>query len=452
MKKSSFNVSSFLAWRYLRFKSKDANISFMIKICFLGILIGTFALMFTLIITNGFEKTIHEKMQGINSHILISAPAGDQLNYSDIRTALEQDFPDIITGISCSSVRQTILEKHRSHNVILLKGVDEQNEHLVTNIHEKIIQPKISDKKILQKLLHENHIIIGYKTAETYDFRIGDEIDLLIPEQGGGRKIALRQKKVIIAGIFKIGLEEYDSNFAFASHDFLNQTFEEKGVDQVTIKIREDDKRTFVELWQDTGRLLSPNFVWKAIKLLGAKLINIFSFNTTEQQILNKLKTRLPELTVQSWKDLYPALVSSLKLEKYVMFFILALITLVAAMNMVSLLFMQIQQKQGDIAILKAMGTHDNIIRAIFLRLGLTITFWASLVGLGLAAGAGYLLENYPFIQLPDVYYVSYLPARMDIEIFLIVFAATMIIGFLATWIPARRSKGIDIAHVLRQE
>ena len=79
---------------------------------------------------------------------------------------------------------------------------------------------------------------------------------------------------------------------------------------------------------------------------------------------------------------------------------------------------MQIQQKRRDIAIFKAMGMSDNRIRNIFLHLGVCITFSASALGLGLAALAGYLLEKYPFIELPDVYYVSYLPARMDPEIF----------------------------------
>jgi lipoprotein-releasing system permease protein len=134
------------------------------------------------------------------------------------------------------------------------------------------------------------------------------------------------------------------------------------------------------------------------------------------------------------------------------MFFILALITLVACMTMISLLFMYIQQKRRDIAIFKSMGLSDNKIRSIFLRIGLKITLGASLTGLTLAFIAGYILERYPFIHLPDVYYISYLPARMDFEIFIVVFIVTMIFGFLATWIPTRGTKKINIAQVLRQE
>ena len=133
------------------------------------------------------------------------------------------------------------------------------------------------------------------------------------------------------------------------------------------------------------------------------------------------------------------------------MFFVLALITLVACMSMISLLFMQIQNKRRDIAIFKAMGLADTNIKAIFLRMGLVITTSASLVGLALAACAGYCIEKYPFIQLPDVYYVSYLPARMDLELFVVVFVVTLLLGFLATWVPAHRATQINVADVLRE-
>jgi len=98
------------------------------------------------------------------------------------------------------------------------------------------------------------------------------------------------------------------------------------------------------------------------------------------------------------------------------------------------------------------MGMAHKHIRRIFLSIGLSITFFASLLGLGLAALVGYFLERYPFIQLPDVYYVSYLPARLDGEIFIVVFISTMLLGFLATWIPAQRTEKINVVDVLRQE
>lgn len=420
------NIAALLSYKYLKFKKKDRNISLMIKVCFLGILIGTFSLMLTLIIMNGFEKTVHEKMQGINSQVIIYTP-GSKLDYESLRQVLKKEFADDIQAISGSSIRQAIINKNKNQSVLFIKGIDPFNEGFVTNIEEKILIPQNSETQEVSKLeslLNENQIIIGEKTAKHYGLKIGDTIDLMIPEPTSQKRIYLNKKKVVVSGIFKIGLEEYDNNFAFCSLDFLQKVFDEKeGVDQISLKLKKK------------------------------KEINLLPFKKDyETKIINKLQKRLPMLTVASWKDLYPALVSSLKLEKYVMFFILALITLVACMTMISLLFMYIQQKRRDIAILQSMGLSHKKIRSIFLRIGLRITLMGSACGLILAAIAGYFLENYPFIELPDVYYISYLPARMDLEIFIVVFVATMLLGFLATWIPARGTKRINVANVLRQE
>ncbi|MCK4651014.1 FtsX-like permease family protein [Candidatus Babeliales bacterium] len=439
------NISSILCRKYFKFKKKDRNISLMMLVCFLGILIGTFSLMLSLIITNGFEKTISEKMQGISSQAIIYSP-GHLIDDKSIKNVLLKEFKNQIKAISASSTRQILINKGKQKSVLFIKGIEPNQESKVTTIAQKIRLPlplKKGEKaqaELLKNLLRNNQMIIGTKTAQNYKIKIGDEIIILIPEAGGKKKILLKKKKVIVSGIFKVGLEEYDNNFAFCSLDYLKQLFDEKqGVDQISLKLTDGiSKFSFKKLIEK--------------KYLKQMLLKFLPTQDPQTLTLKKIQHRLPTLHVRSWKDLYPALVSSLKLEKYAMFFILTLITLVACMTMISLLFMYIQQKRRDIAILKSMGLSNKKIRSIFLRIGLKITFLATISGLGLAAIAGYILEKYPFIQLPDVYYISYLPARMEPELFVIVFLATMLLGFLATWIPAKRTKRINIAQVLRQE
>jgi lipoprotein-releasing system permease protein len=415
----------FIAWKYLTFKKKDRTVSFMIKICFLGILIGTFSLMLTLIITNGFEKVIHEKMQGISSHALIYSP-GNKIDDVNIKKFLNTKFSTEINAISSSVTKQVIIDRDKKQSVLFIRGVEPKTEHLVSSIAQKITLPMRSPENLID-LLKDNHIIIGYKTAKMHHLTIGSKIKLLIPEPTRKNKIMLEKQDAIVTGIFNIGLEEYDNNFAYASLDFVKKLFdEEKGVDQISLTFNKPQKNLLEKIFHRSKDYIE------------------------ETTIL--LRQNLPGLTISSWKELYPALVSSLKLEKYAMFFILALITLVASMNMISLLFMQIQQKRRDVAIFKAMGMPDKSIKTIFLLIGMTITFLASVIGLGLAAIAGFFLDKYPFIELPDVYYVSYLPAKMDLEIFIVVFIATIILGFFATWIPSCRTKKINIAQVLRQE
>lgn len=422
------HISRMLAWNYLRFKGKDTPISVMITVCFIGIFIGTFALMMTLIITHGFETAIHKKMQGINAQAVMYA-SGNRLSYHELTTVLKKEFGNNLSGISGSCVKQAIIDHEKTQTVIFLKGIDPLHEATVTNVAEKITTP-VNHLPAVQKLttlIQEKNIIIGYKLAQQLKVTVGDQITLMFPEAGGKKRISLREETVTISGIFNIGLEEYDNNFAYTDLNYLNLMFEEEGVDTIALNFA----------------CPHQNFY--------QKIISLWNNEYNEKQLITALQGRFPTITVHSWKDLYPALVSSLKLEKYVMFLIIALITLVAAMNMISLLFMQVQQKRHDIAIYLAMGMQQKVIRGIFLRIGLIITCAASTLGLICAGTLGYFLEHYPFIQLPDVYYISYLPAKVEWELFVIVFATTILIGFLATWLPTAQTKRINIAQVLRQ-
>lgn len=387
-------IPLYLALKYLLYNKKNKNISLMIKVCFIGITIGTFSLMMTLMITNGFEKTIYKKIKGINSEITITHP----YNKIDpnIKIMLEKEFK---AQSSASSMKQVLISNDEQYSIIL-KGI-EPDEAKVTNIEEKILAPK----KPIAQLLNGNNIIIGEKLAKSLDLQIGDDIKILVPDEVTKNKLYFKTETVSISGIFNVGLDEYDTGFAFTSLDFFNKIFEQTGVDQISIK----------------------------------KNISI-----------EKLKERLPEFSIHTWEELYPALISSLKLEKYVMFIIMALITLVASLNMISLLFIQVQQKQRDIAILKTMGMLDKSIKHIFLILGLSIAMISSTLGLTLAGITGYLLKKYPFIELPDVYYVTHLPVQMDIELFLLVFLCTLSLAFIAILIPAKSAGKLSVTEILR--
>jgi len=82
----------------------------------------------------------------------------------------------------------------------------------------------------------------------------------------------------------------------------------------------------------------------------------------------------------------------------------------------------------------------------------MSIAFIGSILGLTLAFCAGWILETYPFITLPDAYYVTHLPSRMTIQIFVAVFTVVMLLSFISTWLSARRTKNVNISHVLRFE
>lgn len=441
-------LARMLAWRFLTYRSKDTNISFMLKVCFIGIFIGSFALMLTLIITNGFEKVIHEKMQGINAELVVYA-VGSKIAYEPLRNHLLKKGGDVVEGVSGSAVKQAIIDDDLQ-TVLILRGVDEVHEHTVNVLNKKIITPRLRNEalrpQLLKKLLTANGIVIGHKLAKEKHYAVGDEINILLPEPRSKKTVTLRKARVTITGIFNVGLEEYDNNMALCSLSQFHTWFDEEGVDQLSITLHHPEFFGLKRMLKEHGFLAGLK------KYILVRVQALFKQGDKERKLRSILYEVSPDFIVRSWQDLYPALVASLKLEKYVMFIVIALITLVASMNMVSLLFMQIQQKRRDIAIFQAMGMPHAMIRKIFLYIGLFITLIASLLGLAMAGIVGFVLERYPCIELPDVYYISYLPARLDLEIFIIVFIVTLFIGFVATWLPASRTRTIKIAQVLREE
>lgn len=405
----------FLGWRYALGSRHERSISTMIAICFLGIFIGSFALALVASVMNGFEYVTHKKMQSIHSQIIMHAD-GQQLDPEKIGAVLQQEFPQVKSFSPRAEGHALIQDQETEdlHNIVVVKGIDPIREPTISSLEEKLT-PKGKEKQTLTAVLSENNILVGKKLAHYADIYLNQPITLFIaPERSEirGKKIKFKDKKAMVSATFKTGIDEFDAGVIFCSLDFFKKLFPESGVTQIGMQLHDD---------------------------------------ANQGKTIEALRKRFG-LSVYSWKDLYPALVSALKLEKYAMFFILALITLVASMNIISLMFMQIARKRADIAILKAMGMPDADISYTFLCIGMLVAFFGSIFGLLFAFGAGWILETYPFINLPDAYYVSHLPSRMTVPIFLTVFIVVMILSFFSTWFSARRTRKINVSQVLRFE
>jgi len=418
-------LSLLIAWRYLRGTAYDNNVSTMVRICFLSILIGSFALALVNAVKNGYEQAIYKKMQGIHAQIIMRAH-GKQLNIDAINDLLKKQFPQV-AAISGTANQYALVQSNGNTHVIMLRGIDPVQEARVSTIAAKIIQPKdlptdLSDIALakedthitLQASIKKNRILIGESLAKDLGVTYGDTIQIMYSEdnQPNSRKITMESVDVVIGGMFKTGIDEFDYGVTFCSLDFLQNLFPENGITQINMLLTPDAQE-----------------------------------NETIKALRNTFK-----IEVFSWQDLYPALLSALKLEKYALILILLLITMVASMNIIALLFMQITQKRPDIAILYAMGMQPGQIVTIFMLMGMNIAAIACVCGIFLAWIASLLLERYPFIELPDVYYVSHLPAKMDWSLACTVFAIIMFLNFVATWYTARRTKKINIADVLRYE
>jgi len=404
----------FLARRMLCTHVYQKSISTMTLICFAGIFIGSFALALITAIMNGFEVVIHQKMQGIHANLIIQSYS-DGINMNVLAKIIHQEFPEVIAF--SPSIKHHLLIRNNDQSddapsVAMINGIDPETEIHTSSLSHKIIT-KLPDVSFAH-LFDDNQIVIGKKLANNHDLHVGDALELLFIRDGyvHGKKVTFDTQQALISGIFETGIDEFDNGVVYCSLSFLETLYPNSDIEQVNVTI-------------------APS--------------------TNEQELIQKLRKRLG-LYVYSWKDLYPSLISTLILEKYVSFFILALILLVASMNIISLLFMQITQKRPDIALLKAMGMPQKSINLIFFTIGMTISIIASSAGLLMALIASWFLQHYPFITLPDTYYVTHLPVAMNGGILLAVFCVVIIFSLIAVWLPIQRISSINISQVLRFE
>jgi lipoprotein-releasing system permease protein len=219
-----------------------------------------------------------------------------------------------------------------------------------------------------------------------------------------------------VAGIFEVGMFEYDSNLVLTN-----------------LKAAQD----FFDLGDAvTGIQLKLDDIYKA-PAVRDRMQKILGF----------------PLYAKDWMQMNRNLFSALKLEKFAMFIILVLIILVASFNIVSTLIMNVIEKKREIAILKTMGATDQSIMNIFMMQGIFIGIFGTLVGLAGGYLLCYVLNTYQIIKLPaDVYYLSHLPVKTKLTDFLVVSLSAILISFLATLYPAWQAARINPVEPLRYE
>lgn len=406
------SISLLLSWRYLRALQYEKNVNTMATLSFTGIMVGTICLTLVACIMRGFERATYQTLQGCHATFTMESH-GNQLAFEAIEKIMQCEFSNLY--YSPSDLQYIMVQDTAGNlnNLVALRAIDGDKERYTSKLEKKIIESHIPDQKTFQATLN-NRVLIGYQLARILNVKCGDNIAIFFaPDQDqSNRKITLDQRELIIGGIFKTGIEEFDANLIICSLEQLQTIFPQSGISSIQFTPKD---------------------------------------TIDEKAVQEQLKKRF-HLPVYSWKDRYPALVAALTLEKYASIIVLSLIIIIACMTILSLLFMQIFQKRSDIAILKIVGSSNRQIRLLFFYMGSYITLSAIVTGLIIALLIGYLLQHYIIIELPDVYFTSNLPIALEPSIFGMVFLIVISISMVATWLATYATNKINIADVLRFE
>jgi lipoprotein-releasing system permease protein len=171
------------------------------------------------------------------------------------------------------------------------------------------------------------------------------------------------------------------------------------------------------------------------------------------EDIQAALAKRFPNVQVKTWKEINRPLFLALRLEKIVMFATISLIIFVAALNLISSLSMLILEKRPAVGVLRTLGATERTILTLFLEVGLLIGLTGTILGNVFGLGFSWAANRFHFIPLPaDIYFVAYLPFKLESSDVLAVNAIAILLSIVATWYPARTASRLNPIAAIRED
>lgn len=181
--------------------------------------------------------------------------------------------------------------------------------------------------------------------------------------------------------------------------------------------------------------------------------IEMYGPSARAEDVQQSLAAKFPRLQFKTWKEINRPLFLALRLEKIVMFATISLIIFVAALNLVSSLSMLILEKRPSVGVLRTLGATERTIRSLFLQLGLLIGLTGTLLGNFVGIGLSWAANRWHLVPLPtEIYFISYLPFRLDVEDIVGVNLVAILLSVAATWYPARIASRIDPIAAIKEE
>jgi lipoprotein-releasing system permease protein len=419
----------FLAARYLRAKRRQAVVGVVTAISVAGVAAGVAALIIALAITTGMRRDLQGKLVDAISNIDLMRVKADGIR--DWRPLLKRlsELPHVAAAAP-GLYGEVLVSRGPRAGFALIKGVIPSQERRVSTILDTITSGSAKDLNPGAANLSTipvpgqstattpyPPIVLGSDLAGQIGALVGDSV-LVTSPQGELTPFGLAPKyeQFRVAGIFHSGFYDYDSAYAFMRLADAQQLFSEPDLLSV-ISFKIDNIYHAPQIGAEIERAAGKGFM------------------TT------------------NWMEQNRQLFRALKLEQVVTFIIIALIVIVAALNILIALTMMVMEKTRDIAVMMSFGVRPEQVRRIFMLQGFLISVMGTALGLVLGYFASWAGGHYHFIHLSaQVYSISTLPFAPRPIDGVIVSAVSLGISLLATLYPSSSAARILPAEALRYE
>jgi lipoprotein-releasing system permease protein len=406
-----------LASRYLRARRKEGFISVIAGFSFLGIMLGVATLIIVMAVMNGFRKDLFSKILGLNGHVVVYKVGAPFEDYDAMAKTLagvkgvKSAIPLIEGQVMVSS----------SFNALggLVRGMTEESLKSLPLVYNNA---RFGTFKGFDQ---QTGIGIGIRLAKALNVNIGDSITIL-SARGASTPFgtAPRSKPYEITAVFELGMSEYDKSIIVMPLEEAQKYFGKRGEVDVLELVVDDPERV--------------GFYKESLQAAGG-----------------------PTISLSDWRQRNETFFGVLEVERNVMFIILSLIILVAALNIISGMMMLVKDKGRDIAVLRTMGATKGSVMRVFLITGASIGIVGTLAGLLLGlVFCHYIEEIRQFITLvtgaglfpPDVYYLTKIPAEINPRETTMIVLMALALSVLATLYPSWRASKLDPVEALRYE
>jgi lipoprotein-releasing system permease protein len=409
----------FLAARYLRAKRRQAVVGVVTAISVAGVAAGVAALIIALAITNGMQRELQDRLLGNSAHVQLMRVQGDGIrNWQPLFNRLRR-LPHVVAA-SPGLYEQVLVARGARDGGALIQGILPDQEKTVSDLLSTATPGSVAALQPHPGLPPNGDfppIVLGQDLAETVGASVGDSVMLISP-QGEMTPVGMYPKVVRfrLAGTFHTGFYQYDNQMGFLRLADAQRLFSEPDLLSV-ISFKVDDMDRAPQIGKEIEQAAGKGYM------------------------------------TDNWISQNRELFRALKMEQWVTFIVIALIVIVAALNILIALTMMVMEKTRDIAVMMSFGVEPGQVRRIFLLQGFLISVIGTLLGLVLGYLASWAGGHYHFIHLSsEVYSIDTLPFAPRLMDGVIVSAVSIGISLLATLYPSWAAASVLPAEALRYE